>query len=62
MTIQKPTLEKRIRTVREHLEDGKSFSELSVWYGRNSPGGTKLGEAVSAALGPDLILSANLNR
>lgn len=33
MTKRKHTLEERVQAVREHLEDGKSFSELSARYG-----------------------------
>ena len=32
-TKRKHTLEERVQAVREHLEDGKSFSELSARYG-----------------------------
>ena len=33
MAGRKHTLEERVQAVREHLEDGKSFSELSARYG-----------------------------
>ena len=33
MTKRKHTLEERVQAVREHLEEGKSFSELSERYG-----------------------------
>lgn len=33
MAGRKHTLEERVRAVREHLEDGKNFSELSARYG-----------------------------
>lgn len=33
MASRKHTLEERVQAVREHLEDGKNFSELSAWYG-----------------------------
>jgi len=33
MTKQKHTLEERVPAVREHLEDEKSYSELSAQYG-----------------------------
>ncbi|MEY8388473.1 transposase [Oscillospiraceae bacterium 38-13] len=33
MTKRKHTLEERVQAVREHLEDGKSYSELSERYG-----------------------------
>ena len=33
MARQKHTLEERVHVVREHLEAGKSFSELSARYG-----------------------------
>lgn len=33
MTKRKHTLEERVQAVREHLEDGKSFPELSETYG-----------------------------
>ena len=33
MTKRKHTLEERVQAVREHLEDGKSFPELSARYG-----------------------------
>ncbi len=33
MTKRKHTLEERVQAVREHLESGKSFSELSERYG-----------------------------
>ena len=33
MTKRKHTLEERVQAVREHLEDGKSFSDLAETYG-----------------------------
>ena len=44
MTKRKHTLEERVQAVREHLEDEKSYSELSAQYGTTAQVDTRFPE------------------